>query len=76
MSTGMWFKDDIRGVLLGNAVATEYMGSERAPAEAEAFRAGWLAALAAVALSLGVADLPEQKLRTAAQLHRTYLEER
>lgn len=56
MSTGMWWKDDIRNVLQGIALASPYMGAELAPDEADAFREGFVAALASVALSLGIAD--------------------
>lgn len=73
MGLNMWLKDDLRSVLQGVALAAPYMGSERAPAAAEAFRAGWLAALASVALTLGIADLPAHTLRELAQEHQARL---
>jgi len=50
----MWWKDDIRNVLIGIAQGTPYMGSEMSAAEGYAFREGYAAALSAVALSLGI----------------------
>jgi len=73
MGLNMWLKDDLRAALQGIALAAPYMGSERAPSEAEAFRAGWLAALASVALTLGITDLPAHELRDLAQQHQVRL---
>jgi hypothetical protein len=54
MSLDMFFPGDIEHIIAGTAEAGRYVGAEN-----YGFRAGWIAALRAVALSFGVTlDLP------------------
>ena len=55
MSLDMWWKDDIRNVLQGVAMVAPHMARERDTAERLAFQEGYMAALSAVAVSLGIA---------------------
>ena len=58
MGLDLWLKDDIGNVLQGIALATPHMGAERSEAEAAAFREGFIAALTAAAVALGIAGTP------------------
>jgi hypothetical protein len=60
MGLNLWMKDDIANVIRGIALATPHMGIERTPTEAAAFQEGYLAALSAVAVSLGIVGAPER----------------
>jgi hypothetical protein len=54
MGLDVWFKDDIRNVLLGVDLASAHLASQYSAAEVEAYRAGFQAALAAAAISFGI----------------------
>ena len=57
MSMDIWFKDDIKNVILGIAMATPQMALDRPSGETEAFQSGYLCALSALATSLGIEQL-------------------
>jgi hypothetical protein len=54
MGMNMWFKDDIRNVLLGVEVASALGAHYATEVEATAYREGFRAALAATAVSFGI----------------------
>ena len=53
MALDLWWKDDIRNVLVGIDLACAQMATDRSEDERRAFREGFRAALSAVAASLG-----------------------
>ena len=63
MTLDMWLKEDIRNVLLGIDLACAHMAAERSDADAAVFRAGFQAALSAVAVGLGVCSVEQSKTR-------------
>ena len=63
MALDLWLKEDIRNVLLGIELACAHLATERSDAEAEVFRAGFQAALSAVAVGLGVCSVEQPKTR-------------
>lgn len=63
MALDIWLKDDIRNVLLGIDLACAHMAAERNDADAAVFRAGFQAALSAVAVGLGVCSVEQSKTR-------------
>lgn len=56
MNLDMWFKDDIRNMLLGIDFASMQNVSGLSSAEQTAFRNGFRAALLAVAASFGIVE--------------------
>jgi hypothetical protein len=62
MSSQIWFKDEIRDILLGIEVANAHAALYSGDPEMRAYRVGFRAALAAVAVSFGVRVC--QELRT------------
>lgn len=56
MNLDMWFKDDIRNVLVGIEFASAQSVSGLSDAEQTAFRNGFRAALLAVAASFGIVE--------------------
>ena len=48
------FKDDIRNILLGVELANAHLATHYSDTEVRAYRAGFKAALAATAVSLGI----------------------
>jgi hypothetical protein len=53
MTLDLWWKDDIRNVLVGIDLACAQMAADRSEDERRAYREGFRAALSAVAASLG-----------------------
>ena len=62
MALDMWWKDDIRNVLVGIDLACAQMATDRNEDERCAYREGFRATLTAVAASLGV--YPVEAIRT------------
>jgi len=54
MALDIWFKEDIRNILLGVELANGHLASRYSDAEVRAYREGFRTALAAAALSLGI----------------------
>ena len=54
MGLDIWFKDDIRNILLGVELANGHLASRYSDDEVRAYREGFKAALAATATSLGI----------------------
>jgi hypothetical protein len=54
MALDIWFKDDIRNILLGVELANGHLASRYSDAEVRAYREGFKAALVATAISLGI----------------------
>jgi hypothetical protein len=50
----VWFKDDVRNMLLGMDVAAANLAANYSQTEARAYRAGFEAALVALAVSFGI----------------------
>ena len=77
MTLDMWWKDDIRNVLVGIDLACAQMATDRSEDERRAFREGFRAALSAVAASLGTypteANWPRQELLSLGAGKRPYL---
>jgi hypothetical protein len=49
MGLDIWFKDDIRNILLGVGLANAHLATHYSDAEVQAYREGFKAALAATA---------------------------
>ena len=60
----MWFTDDIAHVLQGLATTAPHLTGDLPPAEVYAYRAGFEAALFAVAVSFGIvpAEQPARRI--------------
>jgi len=54
MGLDIWFKDDIRNILLGVELANGHLASRYSDAEVQAYREGFQAALVATAVSFGI----------------------
>jgi hypothetical protein len=54
MGLDIWFKDDIRNVLLGVDLASAHLAEHHRDADTRAYREGFQAALAAAAISFGL----------------------
>ena len=54
MGLDIWFKEDIRNILLGVELANGHLASRYSDAEVRAYREGFTAALAAAAVSFGI----------------------
>lgn len=54
MGLDIWFKEDIRNILLGVELANAHLASRYSDAEVRAYREGFKAALAATAVSFGI----------------------
>ncbi len=65
MNLDMWFKDDIRNVLVGIEFASAQTVSGQSDAEQTAFRDGFRAALLAVAASFGILEWEAPSLASA-----------
>lgn len=72
MNLDMWFKDDIRNVLIGIEFASAQAFSNLTDSEQLAFRNGFCAALLAVAASFGIV---EREPPTLTQLRPPMLDE-
>ena len=54
MGLDVWFKDDIRNVLMGVELASAHLASHCPGHETQAYREGFQAALIATAISFGI----------------------
>ena len=54
MGLDIWFKDDIRNILLGVELANAHLATHYSDAEVRAYREGFRVALAATAVSFGI----------------------
>ncbi len=54
MGLDIWFKEDIRNILLGVELANGHLASRYSDDEVRAYREGFKAALAATAVSFGI----------------------
>jgi len=54
MGLDIWFKDDIKNILLGVELANAHLAAYYSDAEVRAYREGFKAALAAAAVSFGI----------------------
>jgi hypothetical protein len=54
MGLDIWFKDDIKNILLGVELANARLATHYSNAEVRAYRQGFQAALAAAAVSFGI----------------------
>jgi hypothetical protein len=54
MGLDVWFKDDVRNILLGMDIAAANLASNYTHPEARAYRDGFEAALVAMAVSFGI----------------------
>jgi hypothetical protein len=54
MGLDVWFKEDIRNILLGVELANAHLATHYSDAEVRAYREGFRAALAAAAVSFGI----------------------
>jgi hypothetical protein len=72
MGLDIWYKDDIRNVLMGIGVASAHVSERYTDSDIEAYRAGFQAALAAIALGLGIRP-SEVVVRTVAVKKREVL---
>ncbi len=54
MGLDVWFKEDIRNILLGVELANAHLATHYSDAEVRAYREGFKAALAAAAVSFGI----------------------
>jgi len=54
MGLDVWFKEDIRNILLGVELANAHLASHYSDDEVRAYREGFKAALAATAVSFGI----------------------
>ncbi len=54
MGLDVWFKDDIRNILLGVELANAHLATRYNDDEVRAYREGFRAALAAAAVSFGI----------------------
>jgi len=54
MGLDVWFKEDIRNILLGVELANAHLATHYNDAEVRAYREGFKAALAATAVSFGI----------------------
>jgi len=57
MGLDIWFKDDIKNILLGVELANAHLAAYYSDAEVRAYREGFKAALAAAAVSFGIYPL-------------------
>jgi len=62
MGLDIWFKDDIRNILLGVELANAHLATHYSDPEVRAYREGFKAALVATAMSLGICP-PEIEMR-------------
>lgn len=69
MNLNMWFKDDIRNILLGIEFASAQSVSGLSDAEQAAFRNGFRSALLAVAASFGIVEREAADLTTRLRLN-------
>ncbi|MBC8492554.1 MAG: hypothetical protein H8D43_02120 [Chloroflexi bacterium] len=54
MGLDIWFKEDIRNILLGVELANAHLATHYSDAEVRTYREGFKAALAATAVSFGI----------------------
>jgi hypothetical protein len=54
MALDIWFKEDIRNILLGVELASAHLATHYSDDEVRAYREGFKAALAAAAVSFGI----------------------
>jgi hypothetical protein len=54
MGLDIWFKDDIKNILLGVEFANAHLAARYGDAEVRAYREGFTAALTATAVSFGI----------------------
>ena len=54
MGLDVWFKEDIRNILLGVELANAHLATHYSDAEVRTYREGFKAALAATAVSFGI----------------------
>lgn len=66
MNLDMWFKDDIRNVLVGIEFASAQSVNDLSDAEQMAFRNGFRTALLAVAASFGIVEREAPSLAPGA----------
>ena len=55
MALDMWFKEDIRNILLGIELANAHLACRYPGPEVQVYREGFRAALTAIAVSFGIA---------------------
>ena len=61
MGLEVWFKDDIRNILLGVELANAHLATRYSDDEVRAYREGFRAALAAAAVSFGIYLMDEME---------------
>ena len=73
MGLEVWFKDDIRNILLGVELANAHLATRYSDDEVRAYRDGFRAALAATAVSFGIYTEEMNMGTIAAQTRMAFL---